>query len=121
MSTFSIELPEALARQIQQKRISQQQLETVFIQVVHLYLSQYQSPETEQGTIPPDKEESRDEILLSKITAQMTKLTDKALSPPTKSLLDIRGSVPVSQPQDFDAIRKQVIRTHIQQRVLNGN
>lgn len=70
--------------------------------------------------IPLDKEESRVEALLSKITTQMTKLTDKTLSPPTKSLLDIRGSIPVSQPQDFDTIRQHVIRTHVQQREPNG-
>jgi len=30
------------------------------------------------------------------------------LQPLTQSLLDLRGSVPVSEPQDFDAIRRQV-------------
>jgi len=31
------------------------------------------------------------------------------LRPITQTLLDLRGSVPVTGPQDFDAIRKQVI------------
>jgi AbrB family looped-hinge helix DNA binding protein len=30
------------------------------------------------------------------------------LRPITQTLLDLRGSVPVTGPQDFDAIRKQV-------------
>lgn len=30
------------------------------------------------------------------------------LQPLTQSLLDLRGSVPVVEPQDFDAIRQQV-------------
>ena len=31
------------------------------------------------------------------------------LRPVTQTLLDLRGSVPVDEPQDFDAIRTQVI------------
>ena len=31
------------------------------------------------------------------------------LRPITQSLLDLRGSVPVSAPQDFEAIRQQVM------------
>lgn len=31
------------------------------------------------------------------------------LRPVTETLLDLRGSVPVSEPQDFDLIRRQVI------------
>ncbi len=120
MSTFSIELPEALTQQIQRKGISQQQIETVLIQVVHLYLRQYQPSETEHGTSPLDNKERRDETLLSNITAQVTNLTDETLPRHTKTLLDVRGSVPASQPQDFDAIRQHVIRTHVQQRVHNG-
>jgi AbrB family looped-hinge helix DNA binding protein len=34
------------------------------------------------------------------------------LQPLTRTLLDLRGSVPVSEPQDFDAIRRQIIREH---------
>ena len=30
------------------------------------------------------------------------------LQPLTQSLLDLRGSIPVSEPQDFDTIRQQV-------------
>lgn len=32
------------------------------------------------------------------------------LQPLTSTLLDLRGSIPVTQPQDFDAIREQVFR-----------
>lgn len=32
------------------------------------------------------------------------------LQPLTRTLLDLRGSVPVGEPQDFAAIRKQVIQ-----------
>jgi len=32
------------------------------------------------------------------------------LYPLTRTLLDLRGSVPVSTPQDFSAIRQQVIK-----------
>ena len=31
------------------------------------------------------------------------------LRPVTETLLDLRGSVPVAEPQDFDEIRRQVI------------
>lgn len=34
------------------------------------------------------------------------------LQPLTRTLLDLRGSVPVSGPQDFTAIRRQVIERH---------
>lgn len=34
------------------------------------------------------------------------------LLPLTQTLLDLRGSVPVAGPQDFAAIRRQVIETH---------
>ena len=32
------------------------------------------------------------------------------LRPLTRTLLDLRGSVPVSAPQDFSAVRQQVIK-----------
>jgi len=35
------------------------------------------------------------------------------LQPLTRTLLDLRGSVPVSGPQDFDEIRRQVIAEHV--------
>lgn len=35
------------------------------------------------------------------------------LRPMTQSLLDLRGSVPVDGPQDFPAIRKQVIAEQV--------
>ncbi len=31
------------------------------------------------------------------------------IRPMTQTLLDMRGSVPVAEPQDFEAVRKQVI------------
>ncbi len=34
------------------------------------------------------------------------------LQPLTKTLFDLRGSVPVSGPQDFATIRQQVVETH---------
>ena len=34
------------------------------------------------------------------------------LQPLTRTLLDLRGSVPVSEPQDFVAIRRQVMEEH---------
>ena len=34
------------------------------------------------------------------------------LYPLNRTLLDLRGSVPVSGPQDFDAIRRQVLESH---------
>ena len=37
------------------------------------------------------------------------------LQPLTRTLLDLRGSVPVSGPQDFAAIRQQVIERHARQ------
>jgi AbrB family looped-hinge helix DNA binding protein len=36
------------------------------------------------------------------------------LQPLTRTLLDLRGSVPVSEAQDFDAIRRQVIAERTQ-------
>jgi AbrB family looped-hinge helix DNA binding protein len=36
------------------------------------------------------------------------------LQPLMSTLLDLRGSVPVSEPQDFDAIRRQVIAERTQ-------
>jgi len=42
------------------------------------------------------------------------------LQPLTRTLLDLRGSVPVSEPQDFDAIRQQVIQQHAHQVIAHG-
>ncbi len=36
------------------------------------------------------------------------------LQPLGKTLLDLRGSVPVEGPQDFDELRQQAIATHAQ-------
>lgn len=94
MSTVTIELPDALTRQIEGKGISQQQLQTVLIQMVQLYLRDDQSAEAEYGISSGNH---------------------------TKTLLDLRGSIPVSQPQDFDTIRQQVIQTRIRKRMSHGN
>lgn len=37
------------------------------------------------------------------------------LQPMRQTLLDLRGSIPVSEPQDFNAIRRQVIEQHAQE------
>jgi len=37
----------------------------------------------------------------------------------TQTLLDLRGSVTVTTPQDFDAIRQQVLTGHISRRQVN--
>lgn len=37
------------------------------------------------------------------------------LQPLTQTLLDLRGSVPVSEPQDFEGIRREVIDRHGQE------
>ncbi len=41
------------------------------------------------------------------------------LEPITKTLLDLSGSVGVSGPQDFDAIRKQVMADRVEKRKQN--
>jgi AbrB family looped-hinge helix DNA binding protein len=43
------------------------------------------------------------------------------LQPLTNTLLDLRGSVPVSEPQDFAAIRDQVIREHTRKAAHRGD
>ncbi len=40
--------------------------------------------------------------------------------PLTDTLLDLRGSVPVAEPQDFDAIRDQVSQEHAQKVAQSG-
>lgn len=94
MSTFTVELPETLNRQIRGKGISQQQLETLFFRVLQLYLA---------GSPPTGVK------------------TDVTQSRPPTTLRELRGSIPVAIPQDFDAIRQQVISAHIRQRVSHGS
>ena len=93
MSTFSIELPDTVIRQIQNTGIAQQQLARVFIRMIQSYLD-------EPLSVAMD--------------------TDVNLSQPAKTLRDVRGSIPVSAPQDFHAIRQQVIHAHIRERRLHG-
>ncbi len=88
MSTFTVELPETLNRQIRGKGMSQQQLETLFFRVLRLYLD-----------------------------APLLTITNTDVTPST--LRDLRGSVPVATPQDFHAIRQQVISTHIRDSCLS--
>ena len=44
--------------------------------------------------------------------AYVTRGEEVVLMPLTRTLLDLRGSVPVSEPQDFDAIRREVVEEH---------
>ena len=94
MSTLTIELPEALSKQLQRKKISQQQVEMVFFRALQLYLSE---------------------------TPLTTTHTEMTPSHAPTTLRDLRGSVPVAGPQDFDAIRRQVISTQIRQRMPHGS
>jgi AbrB family looped-hinge helix DNA binding protein len=41
------------------------------------------------------------------------------LQPLNRTLLDLRSSIPVSEPQDFDTIRRQVIADHAR-KVVDG-
>ena len=43
------------------------------------------------------------------------------LRPLTQSLMDLRGSVPVTTSQDFTSIRNQVIRKHAEEVAKNEN
>ena len=43
------------------------------------------------------------------------------LQPLTNTLLDLRGSVPAAEVQDFGAIRDQTIREHVRQVVHSGD
>jgi hypothetical protein len=40
------------------------------------------------------------------------------LQPLTHTLLDLRGSVPVSEPQDLDAIRRRVTEEHARKGIV---
>jgi len=42
------------------------------------------------------------------------------LQPLTQTLFDLRGSVPVEGPQDFTAIRRQVIAARVRKAARNG-
>lgn len=43
------------------------------------------------------------------------------LRPITQTLLNLRGSVPVSEPQNYSAIRKQVISNHAEKVARDGD
>ncbi len=43
------------------------------------------------------------------------------LQPLTNTLLDLRGSVPVTEAQDLEAIRNQIIQKHAQKVATNGD
>ena len=89
MSSLTIELPEPLSRQIKMKGVSQEKLQSILIQMIQVYLH-------EEPVLEEDHDISSGESI--------------------KTLLDLRGSISVSQPQDFYAIRQQVIQTQIQKR-----
>ncbi len=89
MARVTIELPDALARQVKGKELSQQQLQNVLVNMIQAYLRENQSGEAEH-TMPSDDR--------------------------VETLLDLRGSVPVNRAQDFDAIRQQVIHTQFRKR-----
>ncbi len=44
-----------------------------------------------------------------------------SVQPLNQTLLDLRGSVPVSGPQDFDGIRAQVRKTQARKRTYGGS
>jgi AbrB family looped-hinge helix DNA binding protein len=44
--------------------------------------------------------------------AYVSRGEEVVLLPLTRTLLDLRGSVPLSEPQDFDAIRRKVVEEH---------
>jgi AbrB family looped-hinge helix DNA binding protein len=46
---------------------------------------------------------------------------DIILQPLTKTLFDLRGSIPVTEPQDFAHIRQQVLETRVQKGLKNGD
>jgi len=43
------------------------------------------------------------------------------LQPLTNTLLDLRGSIPTTEPQDFDAIRDKVIGEHAKKVARRGD
>jgi AbrB family looped-hinge helix DNA binding protein len=43
------------------------------------------------------------------------------LQPLKTTLSDFRGSIPVSEPQDFDAIRQQVLNRHVYRTETNDD
>jgi antitoxin PrlF len=53
--------------------------------------------------------------------AVLTQGEQLILRPITRTLLDLRGSVPVTAPQDFTAIRQQVIEAQVEKVVPHGS
>ena len=92
MSMLTIELSDTMTRQIQNKGISQQQLEAAFIRAIQAYLDE---------TLP---------VIVD----------DERMPRPVKTLRDLRGSIRVSRPQDFNIIRQQIIGLHVRERMRNG-
>jgi hypothetical protein len=45
--------------------------------------------------------------------AVLTQGVQLLLQPMTRTLLDLRGSVPVAGPQDFDAIRQRAVEAQV--------
>jgi AbrB family looped-hinge helix DNA binding protein len=52
--------------------------------------------------------------------AVLTQGDQLILRPITHTLLDLRGSVPVSAPQDFDTIRQIMIEAHVHEVAHDG-
>jgi hypothetical protein len=93
MATLTLELPEPIIQQLKTRGISQQQLNPLLIRLIQQYIRHPQALDIEcegdtydQGS-KPDKRGA-------------------------KTLLELRGSVPVTNSQDFGAIRQQIIQTH---------
>jgi AbrB family looped-hinge helix DNA binding protein len=53
--------------------------------------------------------------------AVLTQGDQLILQPITRTLLDLRGSVPVTAPQDFTTIRQQVIEAQVKKALLHGS
>jgi AbrB family looped-hinge helix DNA binding protein len=53
--------------------------------------------------------------------AVLTQGDQLVLQPITRRLQDLRGSVPVAAPQDFDLIREQVIEAQVKKVVPHGS
>ena len=53
--------------------------------------------------------------------AVLTQGDQLILRPITRTLLDLRGSVPAAAPQDFNAIRQQVIEAQVKKVAPHGS
>lgn len=102
MTTLNIELPDKLTEKLHEQGVSIEQIEGVITRFVELYLHQKQLRDL-MGMFAPFLSQAND-------SSQATDDTR-----PPQNLLHLRGSVPVSEPQDFRAIRQAVIDTKSRQ------